>query len=587
MDSLVKTLQKANLAYHNGQPIMSDDEYDLQLEKLRKLSPNHPFLSVIGAPVSKGVLLPYTMASQNKIRANSGTLEKWLLRTKNSYIVSDKLDGLSALYVNKKSLYLRGDGVKGVNVSHMIPIIQGLSSTPCIVRGELVLRKEDTVGIGRSIVNGWMHRHDDIPKEASKIRFVAYQLIEPAGMSRSAQMKWLSENGFEIPWWTSISRQCKEAELMKLLLERKSGEYPIDGLVVAVDSVPLGLSVGEVKNPLDSVAFKASLDDQKAETTIVGIVWTTSRQNALIPRIQIEPVEIGGARIEWLSGHNASYISENRLGTGARIIVRRSGDVIPCLDSVLEPSLVEFEIPGHDWEWDASRVHAIVSVASPSKALLHALQTLGVEGIGPGLVDSLVEGGITTMIALWKSKAEDLAPHIGSGRAPVLVESLKKARASASYSTLLVASNRLPRGVGERKMRVLFEREPNPRKWTNTSAVGWSTESLGELLKALPFALAWVEGSFPGFTAAAAVTAVASASAPLAKDNKQVVFTGVRDKELELLLPSKGYSLQDTVSRSTHILVRDTKESTKTKKAAALGITMMSISEFRNLLGLI
>lgn len=580
MDSLVERLQKANWAYHNGEPIMSDDAYDLEIEKLRKLSPNHPFLSVIGAPVSKGVLLPYTMGSQNKIRADSGTLEKWLLRTKNNYIVSDKLDGISALYVNGKSLYLRGDGVKGSDVSHMIGVLQGLSvSDQCVVRGELVLRTEDAAGIGRSIVNGWMHRRDDLPKEASKIRFVAYQLIEPSGLCRSDQMKWLSAHGFETPWWSTVARDIKEADLMKILTQRRGGAYPIDGLVVAVDSIPVGVGGGEARNPPDSVAFKASLDDQKEETTVVGIVWTTSRHNALIPRIQIEPVEIGGAKIEWLSGHNASYISENQIGAGARIIVRRSGDVIPALDSVLEPCLSPLDIPGHDWQWDASHVHAIVSAASPSKALLHALQTLGVEGIGPGLVDKLVEGGITTMLALWNSKAADLAPHIGSGRAEALLKFLKKARESASYSTLLIASNRLPRGVGERKMRVLFEHEPNPRKWSPSSSyAGWSEESLHELVKALPSALAWVEGSFPSCPVKEKET--------VNQTLKQVVFTGVRDKDLELLLPSKGYCLQDTVSRSTEILVRDTKESTKTKKAASLGITMMSISEFKNLLGL-
>jgi hypothetical protein len=189
LDTLVSKLQKANWAYHNGgDEVMTDDEYDLKLEELKRRCPTHPFLKVIGAPVSKGgVILPVILGSLDKIRYGEGTLEKWMLNQKeNQYIVSEKLDGLSALYVcdgkGKRMMYLRGDGVKGVDVSRIFEI---LSFPPhkCIVRGELVLPLEATKegSIGRSLVNGWLHRILDkkatVPEELKGVHFVAYQLF--------------------------------------------------------------------------------------------------------------------------------------------------------------------------------------------------------------------------------------------------------------------------------------------------------------------------------------------------------------------------------------------------------------------------
>lgn len=620
-DLLVAKLQRANYAYHNtGTPIMTDAEYDKSLEQLRRLSPSHPFLAVIGAPVSKGVMLPVIMGSQDKVIAGQGSLERWTKKQSASFVVSEKLDGLSALYVytpQKRSLYLRGDGVKGVDVSRIISAVKvpasGLGSA--IVRGELVMPNASVPAgsIGRSLINGWVHRAVDaeaVPVELAAVRFVAYQVLEPAGMSRSQQFTWLGTRGFEVPWWASLgAATAAEKDLLATFMDRKAASaYPLDGLVLATDTVPVALGGGEARNPPDSVAFKAALDEQKAETTVVSVVWTASRQGMLIPRIQIEAVEIGGATIQWLSGHNAGLIASEGIGPGARIVVRRSGDVIPALDEVLEK--VDAALPpACTWTWDATKVHAMVRVgtdadaaggaaaapAAAAPALLHALQTLGVEGIGPGLVAKLCEAGFDTMIKLWKAEPAALAAAIGAGRGPALLASLKARRATASMSQLLIASNRLPRGVGERKMRPLFDLDANPRAWaaaaTATAVPGWSADSLAELFKALPKAIMWVEASFPGFQAPAQAlaptpeTPFTQVQAAAPTPTKFVVFTGVRDKELEGLLAAKGWAMQDAVSGKTSCLVAASlKESAKTKKATQLGVKIMTISEFSQLI---
>ena len=580
MDALVALLQKANWSYHNDQPIMTDDEYDRGLEELRRLAPSHPFLGVVGAPpAGKSVILPYIMGSQDKART-AEEIGRWMKRVGvKKFVVSEKLDGLSVLYTGKR-LYLRGDGVKGVDISSFIGRL-GLGTTEHVVRGELILSKADTPegSIGRSLVNGWVHSGAE---EIARCHFIAYQVLGTE-MTRSAQMKWLVAAGFRVPWWAQwpAAAVAGEKYLKDALVERREQSlYPLDGLVLGTDTVPLGVGGGEAKNPPDSIAFKMSLDDQKADTTVVGIEWNASRHGMLIPRIQIEPVEIGGAKIQWLSGHNAAMIYEAKLGPGARIVIRRSGDVIPTLDSVVSAAPAGAQMPEGEWCWDATKVQAMGGgAATGAPAILHALQTLGVEGIGPGLVKKMVDGGFDTVLKIWNAGVAELSACIGAGRAPTLLASLRACRAASTASTLLIASNLLPRGVGERKMRVLFDKESDPRRWSAMSLgapAGWSAESLAELLEALPAALEWSVANFGSGEVAAA---------PPAGETRSVVFTGVRDKALEALLPAHGWAVEDNLTKKTTVLVvADTAGAPtgKVKKAEAQGIKIMKISEFRN-----
>lgn len=614
IQDLVAELQRANWAYHNTDtPILSDDDYDKKLEELRRRSPNHPFLAVVGAVPVAGkdvVLLPYVMGSQDKVREGEGGLARWLKREGGGagckmFVASEKLDGLSCLLVlqeGKTHMYLRGDGVKGVCIDRLSSVFtkrlppSTLSSEKLIVRGELILSKAKTPegSIGRSLVNGWLHR--GATTDLSDVDFLAYQILEPAGLSRLAQMGALAKMGFQTPWWQPLTAgQLVEEKLTTLLKERKvNSAYPLDGLVLGTNTVPVGVGGGEAKNPPDSVAYKASLDEQKAETTVIGVEWNCSRQGMLIPRIQIEPVQIGGAQIQWLSGHNAKAIVDNGIGAGARIIVRRSGDVIPTLDTVLIRAGSPQMPPASTWTWDGVHIVSKGEVAQAnSKEVLHCLQTLEVEGIGPGLVDKLVEGGFTTVRALWDATPEALAACIGAGRGPVLAASLRTQVQKASLLTLLVASNKLPRGVGDRKLRALMDAEPDMRRWKAicfcTAPTGWTLASLAPFWPAFEEAKTWIETTFPG-----RVIEASAAKQPQKQPHKQepqiirgyVCFSGVRDKALEAICAQNGWILEDTLTKKTTVLVipdTDSKESAKVKKAKDSGgrIQIIPLTQFR------
>lgn len=619
VDALVEKLQKANWAYRNTDTLlMSDEEYDRDLEKLRALSPAHPFLSLIGAKPPSGVkevVLPVTMGSLDKVIYGEGGLDRWKKRMgkagakvgSKSFVITEKLDGISAMFVvrgSKKHLYLRGDGVRGVDVSCIIRAIGlGSVSGDLMVRGEIVLPVAATPpgSIGRSLINGWVHRSSsagdakrlEVAQELSAAHFVGYQVLEPAGMTRRQQSEWLSANGFRKPWTRVIAEPGLKEDVLRdmLVTRRASSEYPLDGIVIGADCVPAAIGGGEAKNPTDCIAFKAALDEQKETTTVIQVEWNASRQGCLIPRIQVEPVTIGGANIQWLSGHNAAMIYKNKIGPGARIVVRRSGDVIPTLDSVVAAN--EASMPNVKWAWDAGNTHAMVSAGETTNTvpMLHALQTLGVENIGPGLVDKLGEAGLTRMRQLWDATPARLSEAIGAGRGPALHKNLRECVAKAGQLTLLIASNLLPRGVGERKLRLLYAKEADARRWRQedmADVAGWSAETLSELFKVLPAALAWPSEQFGvGAASAAAAAAVPSSLAASAAPSKFVVFTGVRDKVLEENIRPHGWAVEPAVTKKTTVLVvadvadEDAAESGKVKKARAAGIRIMRISDFR------
>ena len=586
MDLLTK-LKAANNAYRNtGELLMTDEEYDRGIEELRKASPNHPFLKQIGAaPLGKTVTLPSTMASLDKIH-DSDSLERWKKGVgAASYIISEKLDGISCLYCVKDgqaSMYLRGDGVKGVDVSGLVGLVKTTTHElpTCMVRGELIIRREHTPAgsIGRSLINGWVHRLDTAA-ELAAVRFVAYELVWPP-MPRRDQFTWLKDL-FELPWYRVIaSAGLRENYLTEMLHNRRrDSDYATDGIVVADASAAHGILTGDAKNPKDAIAFKVALDDQKAETVITAIEWNLSRQNMIIPTILIEPVTIGDAKIGRLSGHTAGLIYKEKLGPGARIVVRRSGDVIPTLDSVI--TCTEPSMPTIAWSWDSNGTHAMatggVSKEGSSKALLHALQTLEIDGVGPGLADKLVEAGFDTLKKCMD--ATDLSSAIGSGRGPKLLVALRSAVAGASLMRMMIASNLLPRGVGERKLKMLFDVEADPSKWTfeKCNVNGWGSIGVQDLLKVVPGVLEWCQKHKP--------LAPLPAPAAPAVSRGSVVFTGVRDKELEAKATAAGWTMSDTLTKKTSILVvaDDGKESVKTKKATEYGIRIMKITEFRAL----
>ena len=105
-DQIVKKLKEAADAYYNtGTPILTDDQYDALRDELEALDPSNPFLGVVGAATKEGttVVLPVPMPSLNKIKPLTGAVAAFVAKTGSgtvsSWVLSEKLDGISALWI--------------------------------------------------------------------------------------------------------------------------------------------------------------------------------------------------------------------------------------------------------------------------------------------------------------------------------------------------------------------------------------------------------------------------------------------------------------------------------------------------------
>lgn len=553
VDALVQKLKRAADAYYNTDtPLMSDAEYDALLETLPA---NHPYRKEVRAPASSGSTfpLPYPLPSLDKIKPGMPALTRFL-GAPQPIIISNKLDGISALWNSKTGqLALGGDGLNGVDVSHTSQHIQGLVKTgqdEYIVRGELIIRKtdapEDT--ISRSWVNGLFHQKTPSASDLAKVHFIAYEIMNLVETARpSQQLTLLANAGFEVPFYTRTSTASEES-LKTIFQERRAAStYEIDGIVLTRDI--LYTQPRELKNPKHAVAFKMPLADQCATTTVREIVWQASRQGFLIPRIRCDPVKISGSTIEFITGHNAAYIKENSLGPGAKIRIRKSGDIIPIVDEVLEAAAQPaFPVAG-TWRWNETEIHILATDATQDQVqqqLLHFFKTLDVPGVGPGTIRSLMDAGFNTPGEILKASVAQLKEILGPTLGQRLHDSYREKLAAASDKTLMLASSLLPRGFGAKKLDAT-----EPSSWPN-----------------LPAFERWKLENFAGL---AAPSKPSAAAAPQ-PTGWVLCFSGFRDKDLKTVLEAQGHTVSDSLTKkTTHLIIPDKSySSSKTAKCSPL-----------------
>jgi len=594
VSSIVELLQSASDAYYNGKPLLMDDDcFDALIEELRVKDPSNPFLDTVGSPPNEGaVTLPSQMPSLEKIKPGEGTLTRFL-RLSKTYVLSEKLDGLSALWCpSTKGLYLRGNGLIGQTINHIANNIPSLVSSKesWIIRGELVLPKNAS-GLGktpaRTVINGLVHKSSPDTKLLRQVQFLAYEVISPSGMKRSDQFTWLHTNGFLVPWW--IIKDAPTEEVLKTFFteRRQHSSYDTDGIVVGIDSVPVKITStnSAPKPPKDCVAFKMPVSDQSAITTVEEVLWTPSAQGYLIPRIRIKPVQIGGAVIEFCTGHNARTIVDKGIGATAQIKIRRSGDVIPTLDQVIIPAEVKMPT-NYSWEWTgpaetATHIKLVGESADQQASQLHLFaKTLDIPGLGPANCKTLVDANINSPAILWSKSIGELATVLGPKTGASLYSNFRAKLLDPQLTeiTLLLASNKMPRSTGETKLKALILSEPDMNKWVTIKVPpqSWTNESLDAFQKVFPDYETWrrQELHFIPYPLVSQTPVKLST----------VCFTGFRDKNLEER--TKGlFQIVATVSSKLNILVipdgSDTHESEKVKKARALGtIEICKCSDF-------
>lgn len=574
MDTLIKKLTAANEAYRNGGALlMTDEEYDAALETLAKKVPNHPLLTTLrAAPVAgKTVPMPYYLGSLDKAKVPED-LAKWQKKQgAGGFNVSEKLDGISGLWNPVRGrLYLSGDENMGVDVSAWLAYVKTTRGDPDFsdltedvwIRGELILPKSAIPEgrLGRSIANGIFHRDTPDPVESAKVRFVSYEIIGFGGdLTVAQQMAWLATWGCWVPWNQAFKDLPTADRLTALLGERRAAsEYDMDGLVVRTNRPILPrITKG---NPKDAVAWKPPTGDTRL-TKVIAVEWNASAQGRLVPRVQIEPVAIGGSTIQYVTGTHARRVVDWGVGPGAMVVIRKGGDVIPVLERVEMPATVAMP-PAGTWEWegDAATAINIKQVGQDSATVVAQLVRLATkldwDSIGPSQMEKVVEAGYTTVPALRKVSLTDLKKLLGPTKGEVFHRTIQKdGWAKATEIDLYVASPVAKAGIGKTRLEVLLDIVPDVTTWTRgglaVAPKGWSADSLREFLENWKAYETFrkTEWNFLPFPVgpSPAVTPATATPTPTIPQKGSVVFSGVRNADLEAKLLARGYKTVDTV----------------------------------------
>ena len=175
----------------------------------------------------------------------------------------------------------------------------------------------------------------------------------------------------------------------KLLVEwREKYEYETDGVIVMDDKI----YKRSANNPDHGFAFKMVLSDQTAEAKVLDVIWTPSKDGYLKPRIQIEPIQLGGVKIEYATAFNAAFVEDNKLGIGSVILLVRSGDVIPHIMKVIKSSSTA-KMPDVPYNWNNTHVDIMLENAEDDdtvklKNITGFFRGIGVEGLSSGNIQN-------------------------------------------------------------------------------------------------------------------------------------------------------------------------------------------------------
>lgn len=593
-----------DLYYNTGDNNVEDNKYDLLKDILKIRDPNHK--PSIGAKLRDGenrAKLPYWLGSTDKITPDEpDLLKRWKKdNIATSYIVSQKLDGVSCLLVhknNKIKLYTRGDGVIGADISYLtgyfhIPELK----EDIAVRGELIIQKEifearhkETYKNPRNMVSGLIGGKT-ARKGLEDVNFVTYEIVGDNMPKPSEQLKKLTKLGFMVVKYKLLDRNDLTMNIMAelYLTFRDKSIYELDGLIIQSD-LPYDRNISG--NPEYMFAFKMLIEDSIHETTVKYIEWNISKWGQLKPVLIIEPVESSGITMNRATAHNAKYVKDNNLGPGAVIKITRSKEVIPYIVQVIVQAS-EPQMPVIEYTWDKTHVNISIKKYDNTmciKLISEFFAKLGIKHVSEATISKMFANGLDNLIKIIGASKKRLlqVPEFQDRSVERIYTNIHNGLQNVKISTVLGASGVLGFGIGRKRMDALLLDIPDILDVYKTK----SRSELRDLIMRID--------GFSDITTTKIVGNLKYADLLIRKLSKyatfqeetrisdslkgqKIVMTGFRNKMLEDDIIQRGGKVVGSVSKNTTILVVSKKEGKltgKLAKASELDIPIYTIEEF-------
>ncbi|MCS7025807.1 MAG: NAD-dependent DNA ligase LigA [Bryobacteraceae bacterium] len=641
------------LYYVLDQPEISDAEYDQMMRRLQALEAAHPELVTPDSPTqrvggkpregfvkvhhSTPMLSLDNALNEGELRDFDRRVRELLGHTNYQYVAELKLDGLSmAAHYDHGRFQLavtRGDGLEGEDVTENARTIRSLPllvDKPPVdrfeVRGEVIMLRKafellnaerERQGLPRyanprNSAAGSLRVLDPGITASRQLDFYAYLFLvdgKPHFLSHWESLEALQRMGFKVnphrarcAHVDEVLAFCRQREAQRDLLP-----YEIDGVVAKIDSVAQQQQLGwTAKAPRWAIAIKFAARQQ--ETTVENISVQVGRTGVLTPVAHLRPVVVGGVTVSRATLHNEDEIERLDVQIGDKVLVERSGDVIPKVVRVVEkgenrrPFRMPSQCPvcgGGIVRSEGEAASRCVNTNCPARlkeSLLHfaARGVMDIDGLGEALVDQLVDRGLVRSIAdLYELRVETLAEleRMGQKSAEKLWNKIQESR-HRPLSRLLNGLG-IP-FVGERTAQILAETFGDLDRIAAADAETLQTaEEVGpkvaqsivrffgdprnrELIERLRQAGLSFQHQ-----------AQRQQGLPLA--GKTFVLTGVLSsmtrEQAKARIEAAGGKVTDSVSKKTHFLVAGESAGSKLAKAQSLGIPVLDEKALLDLLG--
>ena len=643
---LRRELNQANYEYYvKDDPTMSDYDYDHKLRRLEELEGAHPELVTPDSPTQRvgGKALESFQQVTHRVPLESlqdvfdfDELRAFDQRVRGvepqvSYSVEPKVDGLSVALEYQDGQFVRGatrgDGLVGEDVTENLKTVKSIPlSIPdvpgtLIVRGEVYMPKkvfhalneqrekrgEAPFANPRNAAAGSLRQLD--PKIAAQrkldIAVFNIQWAENEDFHGHTEgLNYLASKGFKvIPHVTCAAIEEAVAQVTAIGEGRENYPFDIDGAVIKVDDLAQRQTLGSTaKFPRWAAAYKYPPEVKPSRLT--DIVIQVGRTGVLTPKAVLEPVRLAGTTVTSATLHNQDFIAEKDIRIGDTVLVRKAGEIIPEVLSVVmdkrPADAVPYRFPevcpecGAPVARDEDGAHIRCTGAECPAQLLRNLahfasrDAMDIEGLGIAVVENLVKAGLVkTPGDLYFLREEDVAglERMGKKSAQNLMAAIEKSK-SQDLSRLLFAFG--IRQVGQKAGKILAQRFGSLDKLQNAAVEELTAvDDIGAITAQSIvdwFASPQSQHLIERLKEAGVNMQAEEKGADQRFAGKTFVLTGTLDRftraEATQMIEDRGGKAAGSVSKKTTYVVAGEAAGSKLRKAQELGVPVLTQEEF-------
>lgn len=640
----------SNAYYNYDSPEIEDDEYDALMRELRDFEQNYPefrdekspTVKVGGSASSKfdSVVHNIPMQSLQDVFSLSEVEEfcgKFSAYPNIEYVVEKKIDGLSVSLEYTDGVFTRGstrgDGRIGEDITENLMTIGSIphkidaDAEFLEIRGEVYMPRKTFATLNsyqeengfktfknpRNAAAGSLRQKDASVTAARGLDIFVFNVQQARGIefsTHSESLEFLKKCGFNVSPDFTVAANFNEvaAAIDKIGDQRGNLEYDIDGAVVKINSLNLREIVGTTsKFPKWAVAFK--YPPEQKETVLREIEVTVGRTGVLTPTGIFDPVILAGTAVGRASLHNQDYISQKDIRIGDVVILRKAGEIIPEVVSVVKhgdgaPYLLPEKCPSCGEKVFRLEDEAALRCMNPEcpaqllRNIIHfaSRDAMDIDGMGPAVVEQLINNErIKSPADIYKLTVQDISSldRMGEKSAKNLINAIENSKGNSLYRLIFALGIR---HIGETASRQLADEfksmsvimDASPEDFSAIDGFGevmaesicdyFSTDRARELINQLAEYGVNMEN-------------ISDKNTEIRPENLSgftFVITGTLDgmtrDEAKDLIIANGGKVASSVSKKTDYLLAGEKAGSKLTKAEQLGVRVISLDELNNMI---